>query len=120
MLNPLLVDKTFTRKDKMLSSKAFLRVFKSSRKIHVRGFAIQASANDLGYPRLGMVIAKKNLAKAVARNKVKRLIREGFRIRKNQIAARDVIIFTTKEVSSLTKADLDACLNNLWDKISLR
>lgn len=85
--------------------------------MHVRGFAVQACDNDLGYPRLGLVIAKKNLAKAVARNKVKRLIREGFRKRKSQMAARDIVIFTTKEIALLTEIDLKACLSSLWGKI---
>lgn len=48
-----------------------------------------ASRNDLGFNRLGLVISKKNLPRAVDRNRVKRVIRESFRTR--QLPGLDVV-----------------------------
>jgi ribonuclease P protein component len=40
---------------------------------------VMARPNQMGYPRLGMVVAKRLLARAVDRNRVKRCVRESFR-----------------------------------------
>jgi ribonuclease P protein component len=40
---------------------------------------VMARPNQVGYPRLGMVVAKRLLARAVDRNRVKRCVRESFR-----------------------------------------
>lgn len=41
---------------------------------------VHAKPNNLGYSRLGLIVAKKIARRAVVRNKVKRIIREAFRI----------------------------------------
>lgn len=41
---------------------------------------IYAKPNNFNYPRLGLIVAKKVARRAVERNKVKRLLREFFRI----------------------------------------
>jgi len=43
-------------------------------------------------PRLGLVIAKRFLPLAVQRNRVKRLIREGFRSASSELPAVDIIV----------------------------
>ena len=42
-------------------------------------FMVYARKNDFGYARLGLVVSKKTIQKATARNFAKRLIREVFR-----------------------------------------
>lgn len=41
---------------------------------------IHAKPNNLGYSRLGLIVAKKITRRAVVRNKVKRILRETFRM----------------------------------------
>ncbi len=41
---------------------------------------IHAKPNNLGYSRLGLIVAKKIARRAVVRNKVKRILREAFRM----------------------------------------
>ena len=41
---------------------------------------IHAKPNSLGYSRLGLIVAKKITRRAVVRNKVKRILRETFRM----------------------------------------
>lgn len=50
-----------------------------------------AAPNSLDYSRLGMIVPKKLLAKAVARNRVKRLLREWFRQHQENLAGLDII-----------------------------
>ena len=41
---------------------------------------IHAKPNSLGYSRLGLIVAKKIVRRAVVRNRVKRILREVFRM----------------------------------------
>jgi ribonuclease P protein component len=58
-----------------------------------RGAALDvlAGPNGLPYPRLGMIVPKKVIRTAVGRNRVKRLLREWFRLGQADIAGLDVI-----------------------------
>ncbi len=48
--------------------------------------------NSLGFPRLGLAIAKRYLHKAVSRNYVKRVIREWFRHNQTDIVCFDLMV----------------------------
>lgn len=47
--------------------------------------------------RLGMVVAKRNVKLAVDRNKLKRLIRESFRLQHQQMQGLDVVVVVKKD-----------------------
>jgi ribonuclease P protein component len=66
-------------------------------------FLILARQNQLAIPRLGLVIAKKNLKKAVDRNKVKRVSREFFRLHQQWLQGYDWIVLTRPQVKTLLK-----------------
>jgi len=51
-----------------------------------------ARPNQVGYPRLGMIIAKRLLARAVDRNRVKRCVRESFRLALPELPACDFLV----------------------------
>ena len=64
-----------------------------------------ARPNDVGVARLGLVVAKKVLRRAVDRNRVKRVIRESFRKRRGLPALDIVVRLTEPRRLSLDHAD---------------
>ena len=64
--------------------------------------------------RLGLVVSKKNISKAVERNRVKRLIRESFRKNKSQIPNLDVVVLIRKGIDVLPNVVISSKLNSLW------
>ena len=64
LLNSEEFDAVFDQKDYSVSNKSLL---------------VLASKNSLGFNRLGLIVGKKSLPRAVDRNKVKRQLREAFR-----------------------------------------
>jgi ribonuclease P protein component len=48
--------------------------------------------NKLGYARLGMVVGKRQLKFAIARNRMRRIIRETFRLYGSDLPALDVVV----------------------------
>lgn len=55
------------------------------------GLDVLAAPNGLQYARLGMIVPKKIVATAVARNRVKRLLRESFRLHQAEFSGLDVL-----------------------------
>lgn len=81
---------------------------------------ILATPNELGWPRLGLVIGKKNIRLAVQRNRAKRLIRESFRLRQQAIPALDIVVLARRGLDKQNNSQLHAELNTLWDKLLKR
>jgi ribonuclease P protein component len=63
----------------------FKRVFAKPERSTDNYFTVLAIVNELKHPRLGLAIAKKHIKRAVDRNKIKRSIRESFRLQQYQI-----------------------------------
>ena len=85
------LEKTFGREKKMRKTDEFSSVFRFRCVRAIAGIDILAAPNGLDYARLGMIVPKKILATAVARNRVKRLIREAFRLNQSELAGLDVV-----------------------------
>lgn len=55
------------------------------------GLDVLAAPNGLDYARLGLIVPKKIIATAAGRNRIKRLLREGFRLNQVELAGLDVV-----------------------------
>jgi ribonuclease P protein component len=80
-------------RDARLVNKAdFDRVFADNQRARTDYVMVMACPNQVGHPRLGMVIAKRLLARAVDRNRVKRCVRESFRLVLPELPACDFVV----------------------------
>ena len=79
----------------------------------VRWYAIIKEGDS---PRLGMATSRRFLNTAVKRNRVKRLIRESFRLRKHLIENKDVVIVVRRSVED--EQQLRSDLNKIWHRVS--
>lgn len=77
-------------------------------------------AQAQGEARLGLVVGKKQLKKAVHRNLVKRLAREAFRQRRGQLMGYDLIFRLAVRPQKLDRRlmadDLVALMEKLWPR----
>ncbi|MBS1225128.1 MAG: ribonuclease protein component, partial [Proteobacteria bacterium] len=69
----------FPRRVRLAGQHAFAGVFARPVKSSDSNFIVLARANDLTYARLGLAISRKVAKSAVARNRLKRIVRESFR-----------------------------------------
>ena len=67
--------------------------------------------------RLGLVVSKKNISKAVERNRVKRVLRETLRKNKSQIPNLDVVVLIRKGIDVLPNVVISSKLNSLWNDL---
>lgn len=106
----------FQQELRLLSAKDFSRVFDKAFKVHNQAFTLLARKNNLNHPRLGLVIAKKNLKFAHQRNWAKRILREGFRLQQTELNSYDLVILTRRDIAVLPKTDIIRLRDNLFDR----
>ena len=66
-----------------------------------------------------MAVSKKNCRKAVARNRLKRLIRENFRQQKRHLQGQggfDYVVLPTAQAASICKKELTRSIQDHWYK----
>ena len=76
-----------------------------------------AISNDLGNPRLGLVISRKVARTAVARNRIKRLVRESFRHEQQRLGSLDVVVIGRPGIARQTNRVIAGSLEKLWKKL---
>ncbi|MBV8308670.1 MAG: ribonuclease P protein component [Gammaproteobacteria bacterium] len=81
-------------------------------------FSVTAKANDTGAPRLGMAVAVKAAGGAVARNRLRRLIRESFRLHQRELPAMDLVVSARPAARGASAESLRASLAALWKKVA--
>lgn len=80
-------------RDARLVNKAdFDRVFAENQRARTDYVMVMARPNAAGHPRLGMVIPKRVLGRAVDRNRMKRCVRESFRQVLAELPACDFVV----------------------------
>ncbi|WP_010598891.1 ribonuclease P protein component [Rickettsiella massiliensis] len=99
MIIEVFLDKTrysFPRSRRVGSPEDFTTVFKEGFRFKQGCLIMYIKPNGLLCPRLGLAVSKKAIPKAAERNKVKRLIRESFRLYQNQLANIDIVVVVTR------------------------
>jgi len=106
----------FQRELRLLSAKDFSRVFDKAFKVHNKAFTLLARQNSFNHPRLGLVIAKKNLKFAYQRNQVKRFLREAVRLQQYTLDGYDIVILTRRDIAVLSKTDIIRLRDDLIER----
>ncbi|SEI82099.1 ribonuclease P protein component [Allopseudospirillum japonicum] len=68
--------------------------------------------------RLGLVIAKKHVRHAVRRNRLKRLIRNSFRLHQHQLPPLDIIALAVRGAGEIEDAKLQQQLVQAWARLA--
>lgn len=89
----------FPASSKLNKTDEFSSVFSFRRRINGGYLALHYMPNNLDYPRLGIVVSKKIVRRAHARNYMKRVVRELFRLHCHDMACADIVIRAQKPFS---------------------
>lgn len=111
----------YTKEQRLLNAADFTNVFNDApiRAAHP-SFLILARKNTHKSARLGLVIAKKHVKRAVGRNLIKRTARESFRLQQHKLTQIDAIVLARRGADTLSATELRKIFNGLWKRISKR
>lgn len=112
-------DFSFPKQFRLTKPSEFQQVFANPVKSSDGYFTLLAIPTELGYARLGLAIAKKNIKKAVDRNVIKRTVRESFRVQEH-LGSIDIVVLARKEVLDASSALLRKSLAKHWLRIVTR
>jgi ribonuclease P protein component len=73
-------------------SAEFDRLLREGTRRRIDGYTFYLARRGSGGPRLGMLVSKREARSAVVRNRIKRRIREAFRLEQGRLGALDVLV----------------------------
>ncbi|MFO7640567.1 MAG: ribonuclease P protein component [Candidatus Competibacteraceae bacterium] len=111
-------DARLLRRARLTGRHAYARVFAQPIKSSDRYFTVLARSNDLAYPRLGLAISRKVARSAVARNRLKRIVRESFRHYQVGLGGLDVVVMGRVGLVEPDHAALAAALERHWRRLA--
>jgi ribonuclease P protein component len=80
-------------------------------------FAILARDSGQSHPRLGLSIAARIIGTAVARNRIKRVVRESFRLNQHELPNVDIVVNARSGAKSASNSELRRSLEHHWQSV---
>jgi ribonuclease P protein component len=107
---------TFGKHERIRKRKEYLAIYEQGVRGYSKNFTYITCTNPSGAKRLGTAVSRK-VGNAVRRNRIKRLLREFFRLNKSQFPeAKDVVIIARKNIPLLNYRDVCRELRGLLVK----
>ena len=109
---------SFKKEDRILKRSEFLELSRFGRKLQNECFIVFFKPGRLDRPRLGITVTRK-VGKAAKRNRIKRLVREYFRLNRQQLKKNwDINIVAKQKAADLSSEKVFSFLQDLFEKIS--
>ncbi|CUR52998.1 ribonuclease P protein component [Buchnera aphidicola] len=105
---------SFHKKLRLKTTQQFQNVYQNNQKKITSEFVVFGRLNNLTFPRLGLSISKKKVKYAWNRNRIKRVIKECFRLLQYYLLFMDFIVVVKKDISSLNNYTLVNIIKKLW------
>lgn len=107
----------FRKNHRLLTKTEFQSVFdQQAFKVHYKCLLALFKPNQQPHARLGLIVGKRVAKLAVTRNKIKRILRESFRLHKHQLTGFDIVIITRQPCNNLDKVNIREGIDKLWEK----
>lgn len=110
----------FDAERRLRSKKQFDRVFRRPVRSSDPLFTVLAKVGNLTHPRLGMAISVRSSGGAAGRNRVKRIVRESFRLNQHSLPAVDLIVMAKPGISDYGNPEIRSSLEGHWQRIRRR
>nr|WP_243881721.1 ribonuclease P protein component [Shewanella algae] len=104
----------------MLTPAQFKTVFTNPIKASSAEITLLAVPNEMQHPRLGLTVAKRHVKRANQRNRIKRVIRDSFRLNQHDLPPLDIVVLVRGGVLDMDNEQLRKQVEKLWRKLSRR
>lgn len=93
-------------------------MFQQAIKINHPLASIYARPNACNHARIGLLVSKKAMKRAVSRNRIKRLVRESFRAHVEKLKAYDIIYVARSSIQDADNKQVFYSLHELWSQLT--
>ncbi|MDQ7016639.1 MAG: ribonuclease P protein component [Gammaproteobacteria bacterium] len=107
-------NEAFPRSVRLLTPEDYKNVFQQPIRAGDRLLTVLARVNGEQPSRLGLAIAKKNVRHANGRNRIKRIVRESFRLNQTQIEHLDIVVMAKRAAADADKLELRKSIDRQW------
>ena len=108
----------FRRTQRLCRPAEFQAAYAQGRRFGNELLTATVRMNDRSTVRLGLSIAARTVGNAVSRNRLRRVIRESFRLRQQQLPPVDIVIGARSAARTAAAKELREALQRLWTQIS--
>jgi ribonuclease P protein component len=109
---------SYSRKYRLTSKDEVQSVFAAKpRKVSHQYLLVLFIPNQLDHARLGLIVGKQHLRRAVDRNRVRRIIRDSFRLQKDLLKGLDLIVMIRSNCRNLETKQIRSDIDHLWQTI---
>jgi ribonuclease P protein component len=103
---------------RLRTKRDFETVYGDSRRFDDRFFGLRVRVNKAKQARIGLAVAVKVAGNAVRRNRIRRLIRETFRLAQHELPPVDVVVTAKIPAREAPAPALRASLAGLWQRVA--
>jgi ribonuclease P protein component len=111
----------FTKQSRIKKKKDFERIFKTGSSVRNGFFLVKFLKNSLGYSRATVVVPVSLSAKAVARNRIKRVVAAALKniLTSSKTSKTDFIIIAQMEVKNKKSGEVSGSLRDILQKANI-
>ena len=104
----------FSRAQRLVHKPQFDAVYQTGRKLGDQYFLVLTKSNCLTQPRLGLSVSARSVGNSVNRNRIKRIIRDSFRLNSAGLPAVDIVVNTRPSARDASNVELRNSLALHW------
>ena len=109
--------KRLQKVNRLKSTRDFKKIFKEGKKIISSHFVLYSLSNKLGNSRLGISISSRNIPLSTRRNRIKRTVREFWRLRKPDYSEnKDSVLVAKRGADELPNEDIVKEIDYIFNK----
>jgi ribonuclease P protein component len=110
----------FNRESRLLTPDHFQNVFKNAIRFSSKHFTILITPNNSDTKRIGFAVAKKRVKLAVQRNRIKRIVRESYRLNQHNLPSIEIVVMVKSGIDQLDNNEINQQIISIWKKINRR
>jgi ribonuclease P protein component len=96
----------------------FAALRREGKRVSSRFFLTQYRLSENGESRLGMAVSRRVSKRAVVRNRIRRVVRESFRLFRQKLPGCDVLLVARAEAAAQSRSGLRVDLDLIWNRLA--